>query len=457
MADEKFDAIVVGAGPAGISCALTLARAGLEVVVLERGEYPGAKNVQGAVLYTQMLHDMVPEFWKEPDAAIERHITDQRLWITSDDSAVQVGFKSDQWRREPHNCYTIIRVHFDRWFAKKAEEAGAQLYCGVTVTEGIKKDGRVVGIKTSEGEELWADVVVACDGVNSMLAQQVGLMDEWRSDEVALGVKEILGLPREKIEDRFCLEGNEGATNELFGKITKGMLGYAFLYTNKETLSLGVGCKLSHFQKTRIRPYDLLGSVKQHPLLRRLIADAEPLEYSAHLIPEGGYKSMPPLFTDGFIVAGDAAQMINPSHREGSNLAMKAGQLAGETVIEAKKKGDFSAKTLAQFQKRLEDSFVLPDLFDHRDLEDMAEKHLPLLNEGPELLCQSALEFFGVDGRPKRDMFKSLLIRAFQNKALNDAVKSEMTLGNVFKMAKRGLKYGWELRKIRKEALKNGR
>jgi electron transfer flavoprotein-quinone oxidoreductase len=283
-----------------------------------------------------------------------------------------------------------------------------------------------------------------------MLAQQVGLIDEWKADEVALGVKEILAMPREKIEDRFCLERGEGSTNEMFGKITQGMLGYAFLYTNKETLSIGVGCKLSHFQKTLIRPYDLLEYVKNHPIVRRLISGSKTLEYSAHLIPEGGYKSMPPLYTDGFLVAGDAAQMVNPSHREGSNLAMTAGKLAGETVIAAKQAGDFSSKTLSQYQKRLRDSFIMPDLYDHKDLEDKAEQYLSLFKEGPDLLCQAALEYFAVDGRPKREVQKAILKRVYRHKTIQELIKSEMNWRNAFTLLKNGIKAGWKFRKALK-------
>lgn len=443
MSEEKFDAIVVGAGPAGVSAAIALAKAGLTCAVLERGEYPGAKNVQGAILYTKMLQDVVGEFWKDPSSPMERPITDQRVMLVSPDSAIQGGYKSSRWQKQPHNCYSIIRVHFDRWYAKKAEEAGAEIYSGVMVSDLVKKDGKVCGVKTSEGDELLADVVIACDGVNSILAQKAGLIDEWRADEVALGVKEVLALPQEKIDERFCLENGEGATIEMFGSLTEGMLGYGFLYTNKESLSLGIGCKLSHFQKSGIPPYDLLDRLKQHPVVRRLIQGSTPLEYSGHMIPEGGYHSMPPLFADGFLVAGDAAQMINPTHREGSNLTMTAGRLAGETVVRAKEKGDFSSRGLSSYQENLEKSFVIPDLYEIRNVENFVEERPELLKTMPGLLCESAFEFFTVDGRPKKDVHSSILKKAFQNKGVRSLMKKDFTFSNLnllFKLALKGLR-----------------
>ncbi|OGR92296.1 MAG: nitrogen fixation protein FixC [Elusimicrobia bacterium RIFCSPLOWO2_01_FULL_59_12] len=426
MADEKFDSIVVGAGPAGVSAALTMAQAGLNVALLERGEYAGAKNVQGAVLYSKMLEDVVPEFWK--DAPLERAIVEERLWVLTEDSGIQVGYKSAKYNSVPANCYTIIRVEFDKWFAKKAEAAGVTLITGVTVDDVLKKDGDIIGVKTTEGDRLLADVVIACDGANSIISQKAGLHREWKPEEVALGVKEVLFLPREKIEDRFNLEGDQGSTTEMLGDITQGMLGYAFLYTNKESLALGVGCAVDDFQRTRIKPYELLEEIKRHPMIRRLIAGSKTLEYSAHLIPEGGYNSMPPLYTGGMLLAGDAAQMINPTHREGSNLAMASGKLAAETVIEAKKRNNYSARSLGLYRKKLEESFVLKDMDDHKDIEEKVRQNRDIMTIYPKLACESAHEYFIVDGLPKRDHQRRIIRRIRRQRGIFQMIKDFMSL-----------------------------
>jgi flavin-dependent dehydrogenase len=149
---------------------------------------------------------------------------------------------------------------------------------------------------------------------------------------------------------------------------------------------------------------------------------------------------MPPLFSDGLMICGDAAQMVNPSHREGSNFAMTAGNLAAETAVQAKKEGDFSSKTLSLYQKKLRQTYVLADLYDHKDLEEEVEKRPELLTDIPELLCRSAFEYFTVDGRPKRDVQSAILKRIFRHKGVRKLVKSELTFRNAISLFKGALK-----------------
>jgi electron transfer flavoprotein-quinone oxidoreductase len=426
---EKFDAIVVGAGPAGSAAAYTMAKAGLSVVLLERGEYPGAKNVMGGVMYGTMLADIIPDFTR--DAPIERVIVEERLWIATEDSALSIGQKTAHKSAVP-NAFTVLRAHFDRWFASKAEEAGALLVPATVVEDVIFEGDRVVGVRTGrEDGDLYADVVVICDGVHSFLAKQARLQTrDIAPHEVALAFKEIITLPPQTIEERFNVGPGEGVTIEIYGSVTQGMGGYAFIYTNRESLSVGAGALISHLMRTKITPNDVLERLKSHPLVKPLIAGGQTVEYLAHAIPEGGYKAMPRLYGSGVLIAGDAAMMVNGLHREGSNLAMTAGRLAGETVIEARGKGDFSAEALSVYQTRLENSFVLKDLKKYQHLPEFIDRHPELLQIYPRLVNRAVHEMLTVDGTPKRE----------KQRLIWREIRAQRSLWNLLKDAYRGWK-----------------
>src|SRR5215211_6726600 len=173
MDDDRFDAIVVGAGPAGITAAKELASAGLSVVVLERGQFPGAKNVSGGILYRHPTEQLCPGF--EAEAPLERPIIEQRYLMLTEDAMLGGMFRSMRFAEQPYNAYSVLRAEFDRWYATKAEEAGAEVYPEFTVTDLLWQDGQVAGVTTGEPDgELRAHVVVLADGANSLLAQQVG-------------------------------------------------------------------------------------------------------------------------------------------------------------------------------------------------------------------------------------------------------------------------------------------
>jgi electron transfer flavoprotein-quinone oxidoreductase len=401
---EKFDAIVVGAGASGNAAAYTMAKAGLKVLQIERGEYPGSKNVQGAILYSDALERIIPDF--REDAPLERHIIEQRIWVMDDESFVGTHYRSDDYNKPPYNRYTIIRAQFDKWFSSKVREAGALLICETTVEELLLDGDRVIGVRCDRlGGEVYSDVVVLADGVNSTLARKAGFHGEIKSENVALAVKEILFLPEEVIQQRFNIKDEEGVVIELMGTVTEGMVGTGFLYTNKDSLTIGVGCMLSDFKANpnRTSPYSLLEKLKKHPSIAPLIEGGEMKEYAAHLIPEGGFNALPKVFGNGWMIVGDSAGFVNAVHREGSNLAMTSGRLAGETVIALKEgKLEPTAKNLASYKTRLDESFVMKDLKKYKDMPAILHKSPQFFTTYPTLVNQAAKTMFTVDGVDKK-------------------------------------------------------
>lgn len=405
---EKFDVIVVGAGPAGTACAYTCAKNGLNVLLIERGEYPGSKNVMGGVLYRKQMEEIIPEFWKE--APLERPIVEQRFWLMDKESVVTLGYKGQEWAVEPYNNFTVLRAKFDQWFASKAVEQGALLINETVVKECIVENGKVVGVRTDRPDgDVYADVVVLADGVNSLLAKQLGFHKELKPNEVALAVMEVINLPKDKINDRFNLEGNQGCTIEIFGDSTKGNLGTAFIYTNKDSINIGVGTTLSSMIKAKLKPYELLDYLKTHPMVRPLLEGGESAEYLAHLIPEGGYHSVPKVVGDGVLVVGDAAQLVNAIHREGSNMAMASGRMAAEAIIRAKEKNDFSEAGLNSYREELYSSFIMKDLEKYKDATEVFENNPQYFNFYVPMVNKAMSKMFTVDGTPKKQKQKEII------------------------------------------------
>jgi electron transfer flavoprotein-quinone oxidoreductase len=429
---EKFDVIVVGAGPAGTACAYTCAKAGASVLLIERGEYPGAKNVMGGVLYRKQLEEIIPEFWKE--APLERPIIEQRVWLLDEGSLLSMNYKDEVWGEKPFNNFTVLRAKFDQWFAKKAIEVGALLVNETVVKECIVENDKVVGVRTDRPNgDVYADVVVLADGVNSLLAKSLGFHSELKPDEVALSVMEVLNLPKETINSRFNLNDNQGCTIEIFGDATKGYLGTAFLYTNKDSLNLGVGTTLSSMMKAKLRPHNLLEYVKGHVMVKPYIENAEPAEYLAHLIPEGGYNRIPQLTANGVLVVGDAAQFVNSIHREGSNLAMKSGKLAAESIIEAMEIGDFSKASLDSYRKKIYDSFIGHDLKKYKDAAHTFEKYPQYLKEYIPMINRAAHTFFTVDGTTKRQKQKQIMSQFSEDRGKIQMVQDLYRIWRVMK------------------------
>lgn len=416
---NKTEVIVVGGGPAGISAAITIARAGKNVVLIERGSFSGSKNVFGGAIYTQPTKEIFPNF--EESAPIERKTVIHKYVMCTKNESVSVAYTAK--KEEESNSYSVIRSKFDRWMAQEAQKEGVVLVTETLVKELIVKENKVVGVKT-ELEEYYADIVILADGVNSLLAKQIGLRKEIKPKDVALGVKEVIKLNKEKINERFNLKDHEGAIYEVFGDPMLGMLGLGYVYTNKESISIGLGISLDTLAKEKLKPYELLDKIKSHPSFEPFIKDGELIEYSAHLIPEGGYKKIPKLYSDGVMVTGDSAMLVNNLHWEGTNLAMISGKLAGETALVALSKEDFSANTLALYQKKLENSFIIKDLKSYKNLMDIVHHRAKsYLEYYPYKIAGFFKMFTSVDSIPKRTKYHGFIKSIFTDRSISELFK----------------------------------
>lgn len=394
---------------AGATAGYVLAQAGLEVVVIERGNYAGSKNMTGGRLYGHSLEKIIPNFAVE--APVERKVTKEKVSFLTGDGAVTLDFYAGALGDPQNASYTVLRGVFDQWLAGKAEEAGAVLAAGVRVDELLVQDGKVVGVKAGE-DVLEADVVILADGVNSLLAQQMGLRQELHPHQVAVGVKEVIELPEQVIADRFNLSGDEGLSWLFAGACTGGIMGGGFLYTNKSSLSLGLVCTLSDMGRAQKTLPEMLEDFKQHPVIRPLIKGGKLIEYSGHLVPEAGINMMPKLFSDGVVVVGDAAGfVINTGYMvRGMDLAVASAEAAAKAVIQAKEKGDFSAQSLSVYQQLLEQSFVLQDLRLYKKAPEFMNNPR-IFNDYPAMAVSLMTDLFKVDGSPN----KSLLAKVNQS------------------------------------------
>ena len=402
MSEEKFDAIIVGGGMAGTTAAYILANAGMEILLADRGDYCGAKNVTGGRLYAHSLEKVFPGFAKE--APVERLVTKEKVSLMTEKSSLDIGYSSTDLGADPEGAsYTVLRSKFDQWMAEKCEEAGVMLIPGIRVDSCVVEDGKVVGIDAG-GEIMYADVVILADGVNSLLAQRLGMKQELTPHRVAVGAKEVIRLGEETINQRFGLRGDEGVAWLSAGDATMGAFGGGFLYTNKDTVSVGIVATLADIGYHNTSVPELLDRYKEHPAIAPYLEGGEVLEYSAHLVPEAGIHMVPELVRDGVLLAGDAAGfVVNLGMTvRGMDFAVESGRLAAEAVIRAKEAGDFSKAGLSSYVDALEESFVMKDMKALKGFPTLLSRR-EIFKDMPEMADDICKKLFTVDGKPSMD------------------------------------------------------
>lgn len=397
MAEEKFQVIVIGAGVAGSAAAYRLAQAGREVLVVDKGKTPGAKNMTGGRLYTYALEELMPGEWA--DAPLEREVTREIMMMMTPEDSVALDSTFGSLNKQ---SYTVLRARLDAWLAAKAEEAGAMIIPGSMVDGLIIRDGKVAGIRTGD-EELEADLVISAEGANATVAERAGLIRPVDVKDVAVGVKHVIKLSEDVINERFNTTSGKGVAMLCVGECNRGVSGGAFLYTNKDSISLGLVVDSLSWKKSKYPLADVAESLKQHPAIARYIEGGELIEYSAHLIPEGGYKSLPQLYADGFLLAGDAAGfVVNRGFTvRGMDYAILSGIAAAETADEAIEAGVYSRSVLKNYETRLQ-KMVLKDLKAFKNSHDYIAHTRHVYTTYPKIAADLMKNIYNVDGRPAK-------------------------------------------------------
>jgi len=397
---DEVDVIIVGAGLAGLSAAWRLSDAGLQVLVVERGDAPGTKNVTGGRLYLEPIREACGDLIE--GAPFERRVVRERITAVAGEASMSFSFEGGRFRGDVPHSVTVLRGRLDKWLGERVASRGVFIVPGYVVVDVLREGSRVVGVKT-HAEELRAKVVIAADGVLSTVAVKAGLRPEWKPRDLAVGIKEVIALDRGKIEDRFQLRGDEGEARLFFGSLTEGLFGGGFLYTNLESISLGVvlGLHDLSLREAKSSP-EILEAFKARPEIGPLVKGGELVEYSAHVVPEAGLKPGAKLHGDGILVTGDAAGLaLNTGLTvRGMEFALLSGALAGEAVKRCAEMGDFSAFSLAVYGELLRDTALWKDLETFAGAP-AALSHRPLIEDYPGWAVGLMERLFAVGPDPK--------------------------------------------------------
>ncbi|MBR3257965.1 MAG: FAD-dependent oxidoreductase, partial [Eggerthellaceae bacterium] len=393
-----------------------------------RGSFSGSKNMTGGRLYGHSLEKLIPGF--AASAPIERVITKERLSFLTAIDATTVDFASPSLAEPSCASYSVLRGPFDQWLAEQAESEGAMFVNDICVDELLVVDGRVCGVR-SEDEEMYADVVILADGALSLLGQKLGMVKPLNPMATAVSAKEVIQLDEKTVSDRFGVAAGEGCAWLFDGYCTDGHIGGGFLYTNRDSISLGVVTTIGDIDHSDISVPDMLKRLENHPVVAPLIAGGTLREYGGRMILEGGLNAVPELVRDGVMIVGDAAGFgLNLGYCvRGMDLAIESGRLATEAVLQAREKGDFSKESLAAYEALLNDSFVMKDLRFYSKFPHFMESTRNLFAAYPEMVGKLMSGMFRIDGSEPRHITQ-----------LAKEVVKPVGLGNVLKDVWKGVK-----------------
>ena len=410
---ERFDVIVVGGGPAGAAAAYRLAQEKVKVLLVERGHHSGSKNMMGGRIYTHSLEMLIPDFRER--APLERKVTKERISIGTSDEMTTMEY-ARQGMKPSEESYVVLRSKFDQWLVKEAESQGALVISNMVVDELLldtkDRDGnnqpRVIGIRCG-ADTVYADLVIIAEGTNTLLLEQAKLGASPNPHHMAVGVKETFTLSKDIIEDRLGLLPDQGMAWLMVGDMTDGLLGGGFVYTNKTSVSVGVVVGLDSIGMVNSTVEDMLVKFEDNPIIRPLLKGGKLVEHSAHMVPEGGYQSMPRLGGLGYIVVGDAARMcMNLGYTiRGMDLAIGSGHCGAEAYLVSARQGKLDDIGVV-YKKFIDASWIGKDLKLYQNVPHFLGSTPRIFKEYPTFVNDIMSDVFTVNSDGATSIMKKL-------------------------------------------------
>ncbi len=378
------DVLIVGAGPAGLACALYLSRLIAQhnssggkpelstenIYVLEKGREVGAHQLSGAVMDPRGLAELVPDW--EKAAPLESPVTDDAAFVLTSASAWKLPITPPPLRN--HGNYIVSLNKLAKWLGGLVEKSGVNLFTqfagakliyegggiGGVITEdkGVDKEGKTKDNFTP-GYELRAKVTVLAEGPRGSLTKEMVKrlkLDGLNPQVYGVGIKELWEVPAGRIAPGYV-------AHTLGWPLDSSMYGGGWLYglpSNRVSIGMVIGLE---YHNPRFDPHEAFQKYKTHPFLKRVLEGGKLVRYGAKTVPYGGWYSMPRTYVDGGLIIGDSASLLNSQRLKGIHIAVKSGMLAAETAFEALKTGDASAKTLSAFPRKIEESWIKKELW----------------------------------------------------------------------------------------------
>ena len=437
----EADVLIVGAGPAGLSCALHLANlikkhneSGAKpefstenIYVLEKGRELGAHQLSGAIMNPKALAELVPDF--EKSAPLDTPVTDDAALFFTQNSSLRFPITPPPFQNKGNYVVSLNKIA--KWLGGLVEKSGVNLFTQFGGAELIYENNGIAGVITEDkgidkngkpkdnytpGYELRAKVTVLAEGTRGSLTKQ--LVEKYKLDNInpqiySLGIKELWDVQPGRIQPGYV-------AHTLGWPVTTDMYGGGWIYgLSNYRVSIGLVIGLE-YSDPQFDPHEAFQKWKTHPHIKKILDGGKLVRYGAKSLPAGGWYSMPRNYVDGGLIIGDSGSFLDSQRLKGIHMAIKSGMLAAETIFEALKAGDTSAKTLSAFPQKVEASYIKKELWAVRNFHQsfkyglyggLFHTGLQFITGGRGLIDPMRAEagykhYHHIDGRPAPPRFK---------------------------------------------------